>query len=771
MISVARLRVVLATVALCLVGNASLAHGTVFSDLRGIVHDPQHRPIAGVHITASAVNSAFSQSGETNAEGAFTLLNVPLGDYNVTVVGSGFATLQQAVTVHSGVSPVLHFELNLLSVSQSVTVTAPAATLSTMTPTTLVSRAMIEQTPGADRTNSLSMITDNVPGAYMTHDMLHIRGGHQVSWLIDGIEIPNTNIASNVGAQISPRDIDYLEVQRGSYSADLGDRTYGIFNVVPRTGFERSRQGEFVASAGSFFQTDDQLSFGDHTQRVAWYASVNGNRSNYGLAPPISHPYHDAANGFGGFGSLIDNRTARDQLRFVVQARNDFFQIPYDPSTTDFEAQQFNKPYGSSHLRDAQHETDALAVFSWIRTLSPSAVVQVSPFYHFNRADYSPGPNDLPVATTSNRSSNYGGVQASFTLDSSLAHGVRNTLQAGIYSFGQHDGDYFAAVFNGASGSNFALPASASAGVVEEFVSDNIQPTSWLTLSGGLRYSRFQGPLVESEITPRIGASIRIPRLNWVFRGFYGRFYQPPPLLTASGPLVQYAQANDTDFAKLHGERDEEHQFGVEIPVRGWLLDADTFKTRANNFLDHSNLGESSLYYPVTIDGALVRAWELTLRSPRIAHIAQLHLAYSNQIAEQRGAITGGLICAPVSSPQCDVGFDYSPLDHDQRNTLSAGVNATLPHAVTASANVSYGSGFVNGAPDPTLPYPNAYLPAHTAVDLALGKAFTESLSGSITATNIANRRVLLDNSLTFGGFHFNDPRQIYAELRYRFKF
>jgi endonuclease V-like protein UPF0215 family len=36
---------------------------------------------------------------------------------------------------------------------------------------------------------------------------------------------------------------------------------------------------------------------------------------------------------------------------------------------------------------------------------------------------------------------------------------------------------------------------------------------------------------------------------------------------------------------------------------------------------------------------------------------------------------------------------------------------------------------------------------------------------------DVANRRVLLDNSLTFGGFHFNDPRQLYAELRYRFHF
>jgi outer membrane cobalamin receptor len=768
MTSAVRFRAALIAAAFCLFAAAPFARATVFSDLRGVVHDPQHRPIAAAQVTVAAVGSAFTQSAETNAEGAFTLLNVPLGDYKVTVVRSGFSTLQQAVTVHSGVSPVLHFELSLASVSQSITVTAPDATLATMTPTNLISRTTIDQTPGADLTNSLAMITENVPGAYMTHDMLHIRGGHQVSWLIDGIEIPNTNIASNVGAQISPRDIDYLEVQRGSYSADLGDRTYGIFNVVPRTGFERSRQGEFVASAGSFFQTDDQLSFGDHTQRIAWYASVNGNRSDYGLAPPVSHAHHDAANGFGGFGSLIDNRTARDQLRLVVQARDDSFQIPYDPDPNDFE----NRQYDSSQLRDAQHETDALAVFSWIRTLSPSSVLQVSPFYHFNRADYSPSPNDVPVATTSNRASNYAGAQASFTVDSALARSVRNTFQAGLYSFGQHDANYLALDFNDASASNFSpISAAVSGGVIEEFVSDNLQPTSWLTLSAGLRASRFQGSFIESETMPRVGASVRIPRLNWVFRGFYGRFYQPPPLLTASGPLVQYARANDTDFAALHGERDEEHQFGVEIPVRGWLLDADTFKTRANNFLDHSNLGESSLYYPVTINGALVRAWELTLRSPRIARIAQLHVAYSNQVAEQRGPITGGLICAPVSSPQCDAGFDYSPLDHDQRNTLNTGVNATVPHGITASANIYYGSGFVNGAPETGTPYSNGYLPEHTTFDLAFGKTFTENVSASVTATNVANRRVLLDNSLTFGGFHFNDPRQIYAELRYRFKF
>ena len=141
-----------------------------------------------------------------------------------------------------------------------------------------------------------------------THDMLHMNGGHQVQWLIDGVSIPNTNIATNLGPQIDPKDIDYLEILQGSYDATYGDRTYGMFNIAPRTGFERDRQCDLVLTAGNFYQTDDQLSCGGHTQRFAYYASLNGNRSNFGLQTPIPQVYHDAENGYGGFASFIYNQ-------------------------------------------------------------------------------------------------------------------------------------------------------------------------------------------------------------------------------------------------------------------------------------------------------------------------------------------------------------------------------------------------------------------------------------------------------------------------------
>lgn len=329
-------RTAILTVALALVAPAL---ATIFGSVRGIIHDPQHRPVQGATVMLKAKSSDWAENASTDANGEFVFNAVPLGDYSVSVASPGFAQVAQNIVVNSGTEPVVHFQLSLQGAKETLEVSGvpEIAPTDSATPTTLVNRLEIERTPGASRSNSLSMITNFVPGAYVTHDQLHIRGGHQTSWLVDGVPVPNTNIASNLGPQFDPKDIDYMEVNRGSYSAEFGDRTYGIFNIVPRSGFERNNQGELVLSAGNFYQTNDQLSFGSHTERFAYYASLNGNRSNLGLQTPVSQVVHDAANGYGGFGSFIFNVDPSNQLRLVTSLRKDYYQIPYDPFPNDLE--------------------------------------------------------------------------------------------------------------------------------------------------------------------------------------------------------------------------------------------------------------------------------------------------------------------------------------------------------------------------------------------------------------------------------------------------
>ncbi len=748
------------------------AFANVYGAVRGVVHDPQHRPVQNAMVMLKSNSSDWAKSITTDATGQFQFNGVPLGDYSVSVAGQGFAQTSQDVTVISGSVPVVHFQLQVASANEKVTVSASPAVVATdsFTPTTLVSRVDIERTPGADRTNSLAMITDYVPGSYVTHDMLHMRGGHQTTWLLDGVPVINTAIAQNLGAQFDPKDMDYVEVDRGSYGAEFGDRTYGVFNVVPRTGFERNRQAELTLSAGNFYQTNDALSFGSHTERFAYYVSVNANRSNLGLQPPVAEVVHDAVNGVGGFGSFIFNVDPSNQLRLMTSARRDYFQIPYDPFPNDFENTNPNG-YASIGLRDGQHEADAGVLFTWVHTFNSHLMTTVSPFYHYNNGDYASKPNDIPVASTENRSSTYAGGQASFA-----ANFRKNDLQVGFLSFYQSDNQFFGAIFNdGSPNSPVADTEHPTANLETFYIDDKFKPFSWLTLSAGMRPTRFSEgsfsptalapPISESAISPRFGATVTIPRIHWTFRAFYGHYYQAPPIETVSGPLIAQCQPPQCGFLPLHGERDEEHQFGVTIPYRGWVIDADTFKTEVANFLDHNNLGASNIFFPITISQALIRGWELTLRSPRFAHRAQVHLAYSNQIAEGSGTITGGLTDFRLAP-------GLNPLDHDQRNTLNVGGDVTLPWHSYASTNVYYGSGFTNGeAGVPGQPYQGNYLPAHTTFDLSLGKDFSERFSASVSALNLANHRVLYDNSLTFGGFHWNLPREVYVQVRYRFHY
>ena len=55
---------------------------TIFGNVRGIVHDPQHRPVQDVTVILKAIHSEFTERTQTNAEGVsilrpFRWANIP----------------------------------------------------------------------------------------------------------------------------------------------------------------------------------------------------------------------------------------------------------------------------------------------------------------------------------------------------------------------------------------------------------------------------------------------------------------------------------------------------------------------------------------------------------------------------------------------------------------------------------------------------------------------------------------------------------------------
>ena len=63
-------------------------YATIFGKIQGIVHDPQHRPIAGATVKLQAITSDWTQTTKQIDNGEFSFTSVPVGDYKITVTPS-----------------------------------------------------------------------------------------------------------------------------------------------------------------------------------------------------------------------------------------------------------------------------------------------------------------------------------------------------------------------------------------------------------------------------------------------------------------------------------------------------------------------------------------------------------------------------------------------------------------------------------------------------------------------------------------------------------
>ena len=81
--------------------------------VRGIVHDPQHRPLENATVTLGA------KTAQSDSNGDFTISDVPEGPATLRVSAEGFAPFEEQISVTRDKSPVLHLQLELAEVKQT----------------------------------------------------------------------------------------------------------------------------------------------------------------------------------------------------------------------------------------------------------------------------------------------------------------------------------------------------------------------------------------------------------------------------------------------------------------------------------------------------------------------------------------------------------------------------------------------------------------------------------------------------------------------------
>ena len=97
------------------------AFGQAVSAINGTAKDQTGAVVPGVEVTATQTETGVKRSTQTDAEGNYTLPNLPLGPYRLEATKEGFRTyVQTGIVLQVGSSPELPITMGVGQVSESV---------------------------------------------------------------------------------------------------------------------------------------------------------------------------------------------------------------------------------------------------------------------------------------------------------------------------------------------------------------------------------------------------------------------------------------------------------------------------------------------------------------------------------------------------------------------------------------------------------------------------------------------------------------------------
>ncbi len=120
-------------VCLALIGLATplLAQSTT-GTLQGAVRDEQHAVLPGATVTVRNVDTNTSRSAATDAQGRWRVVNLPVGNYEISVELPGFARLvRSGITLALNQDAVVDVTMKTATIEETITVQADAPLLNT----------------------------------------------------------------------------------------------------------------------------------------------------------------------------------------------------------------------------------------------------------------------------------------------------------------------------------------------------------------------------------------------------------------------------------------------------------------------------------------------------------------------------------------------------------------------------------------------------------------------------------------------------------------
>ena len=290
------------------------------------------------------------------------------------------------------------------------------------------------------------------------------------------------------------------------------------------------------------------------------------------------------------------------------------------------------------------------------------------------------------------------------------------------------------------------------------YVQDTWRTTRKLTLNYGLRLDSYYGKqslttdsVKKNYLSPRVNAAYSFTPATTV-RLIYDKLFTQPPL--AQGAILG---TNLVPQTVDHYEAGVEHQLGGGQSVKASYY-YKNFKNQIDTgiLIPYTQIGAyTTLQYTTAGVHGLELSYDL---NPRGGVGLGGFFAYTNSIAKPNGLDQTGAD-APIVN------------DHQQLNTLSAGLSYTLPSQVFFGGEVYYGSGEVSSALAPIGPsnanvLNNGSQNSHYSINVRAGAPHVVGPVGvELDVENITNDVSVLNFNSGFSGTRFQQGRRYLVRL------
>jgi len=654
-------------------------------ELRLKVTDPAGLAVKTTLKIACQANG-YRNTLATTDQGTLTVQRLPYGLYQLEIKQPGFADSSAAVEIHSQLPTEYTVQLNLPSVQQSVTVTAPntlidpdqAGAVSQIGSQDIQNR--LSSIPG----RSLQDLVNSQPGwLYEGNAVLHPRGSeYQTQFVVDGIPFTD-NRSPSFGPAIDADDVQSLSIYTAGIPAEYGRKMGGVVEVNTLQDSQPGLHGQLALSGGSFdtagASVQGQYAWGKNT----FGASASGSMTSHYLNPVVPENFSNTGT-LGDFSVNYErDLSSKDRLRFIVRHELSRYDIPNEL------VQQTN---GQIQTAD---NIETMGIASYQHTFSSNALADFRTMVRDNNIGFNSNPDSTPIEVFQQNFFR----EAYFKGSGTVTRG-RNEWKLGFESdniflnenFRYHITD--PTQFDPQTPPNFSFIANRPDLEQSMFVQDQIRFKN-LTINIGLRWDHYQLILNRNAADPRFAISRYFPSADLVLHFSYDRVFQTPSfenILLSSSPQAEAIDPSPGNVQRLvEPSEGDYYEAGLTKAFGGKVkLDANYFRRLVANYADDDQIQNTTISFPIAFQKAVIYGTEAKLELSDWRRFSGF-LSYSYTVGQAWWPVTGGLFLGDDAAGLLTSG--HFPDSQDQRNTVRGRLRYQVKPRFWIAGGVQFDSG------------------------------------------------------------------------------